>query len=129
MAEEISYYSDQNGERVTDKRVIIGNTTYSMANITSISTTNRASCKAWPVVFVLSGCLFIVIGLSNKAFGLAVFGAILGVLGYFWFKGIKPIWHLRIASASGESKPLQSINQQWISSIAQAINEAIIHRT
>jgi hypothetical protein len=28
MAEETSYYSDQNGVRVTDKRVIVNNITY-----------------------------------------------------------------------------------------------------
>ena len=38
MAEETSYYSDQNGVRVTDKRVIVNNITYAMANITSVST-------------------------------------------------------------------------------------------
>jgi len=128
MADEISYYSDQSGVRVTDKRVIIGSTTYSMANITSVSTTVENPSKLGPVIFMAVGCLFILYGLGNKEFGGAVVGAVFGAVGYFWFRGIKPIWHLRIASASGENTPLNSINQQWISSIAQAINEAIIHR-
>jgi len=128
MADETSYYSDQNGVRVTDKRVIIGSTTYSMANITSVSTKVEHPSKMWPVLFMLVGGFFVLGGLGNKAFGSALFGAILAIVGYFWFRGIKAIWHLRIASASGEATPLNSINQQWISSIAQAINEAIIHR-
>jgi hypothetical protein len=36
MADELSYCSDQSGVRVSDKRLIIGSTTYSMANITTI---------------------------------------------------------------------------------------------
>jgi hypothetical protein len=66
-------------------------------------------------------------GLSEKS-GAALFGVIIAGLGYFWYRGRKPIWHLQIASASGEATPLQSVNSRWISSIAQAINEAIIHR-
>ena len=128
MADETSYYSDQNGVRVTDKRVIIGSTTYSMANITSVSTKLEHPSKLGPGVFFLIGFFFVLGGLGNKSFGVVIIGAVVILLGYFWLRGIKPIWHLRIASASGENTPLQSINQQWIASIAQAINEAIIHR-
>jgi hypothetical protein len=128
MAEETSYYSDQNGVRVTDKRVIFGSTTYSMANITSVSTKVEHPSKMWPILFMVIGGFVALMSLVNKAFGGILVGGIFGALGYFWFRGIKPIWHLRIASASGENTPLQSINQQWIASIAQAINEAIIHR-
>lgn len=128
MAEETSYYSDQNGVRATDKRVIIGSTTYSMANITSVSTKVEHPSKMGPILIMATGAFMVLMGLGNKAFGGILIGGIFGALGYFWFRGIKPIWHLRIASASGETTPLHSINQQWISSIAQAINEAIIHR-
>ncbi|SRR6266568_3078123 len=128
MADETSYYSDQNGVRVTDKRVVIGSTTYSMANITSVSTKIEHPSKMGPILIMAIGAFVALIGLANKAFGGVLVGGIFGALGYFWSRGIKPIWHLRIASASGENTPLQSINQQWIASIAQAINEAIIHR-
>jgi hypothetical protein len=128
MADETSYYSDQSGVRVTDKRVIIANTTYAMANITSVSTTIEHPSKAGPVLFIVIGVFMLLGGLTNSSMGVAFFGVIFGALGYFWNRGIKPIWHLRIASASGETTPLHSVNQQWIASIAQAINEAIIHR-
>jgi hypothetical protein len=59
--------------------------------------------------------------------GFAFIGVLLLVLGVVWYRGCKPKWHLRIASASGETTPLQSTDQQWISGIAQAINEAMIH--
>jgi hypothetical protein len=128
MADETSYYSDQSGVRVTDKRVIIASTTYAMANITSVSTTVEHPSKLGPVLFVVIGVCMFLGGLANTSIGAAFIGVIFGALGYFWYRGIKPIWHLRIASASGETTPLHSINQQWIASIAQAINEAIIHR-
>jgi hypothetical protein len=128
MADEISYYSDQSGVRVTDKRVIIASTTYSMANITSVSTTIEKPSMLGPILIMAIGVLMFLGGFGNQNYGSSFFGAIVAALGYFWYRGRKPIWHLRIASASGEATPLQSNNQQWIASIAQAINEAIIHR-
>jgi hypothetical protein len=128
MAEETSYYSDQNGVRVTDKRVIIGSTTYSMANITSVSTKVEHPSKIGPILIIAIGVLFVMTSLAGRSVGGVLVAGIFIALGYFWFRGVKPIWHLRIASASGENTPLQSVNQQWIASVAQAINEAIIHR-
>jgi len=81
-----------------------------------------------PILFIVIGAFMFFGGLSGNNTGTAFFGAIFAAIGYFWYRGRKPIWHLRIASASGETTPLNSINQQWITSIAQAINEAIIHR-
>jgi hypothetical protein len=128
MADEVSYYSDQSGVRVTDKRVIIGSTTYSMANITSVSITVHRPGLGVPILFMVVGGILALGGIASKSLGTVVFAVVFGVLGYFIYRGSKPIWHLRIASASGETTPLQSVNQQWISSISQAINEAIIHR-
>ncbi len=127
MADEVSYYSDQSGVRVSDKRVIIGNTTYSMANITSVSTRVDKPSMVGPILVIAIGLFLFVSSISQQS-GAALIGAIIAGLGYFWYRGRKPVWHLHIASASGETTPLQSINGQWISSIAQAINEAIIHR-
>jgi hypothetical protein len=127
MADEVSYYSDQSGVRVSDKRVIIGSTTYSMANITSVSTRVENPSMIGPILMIAIGLLLFVSGIAQQS-GSAVLGAIIAGLGYFWYRGRKPMWHLHIASASGETTPLQSVNSQWISSIAQAINEAIIHR-
>lgn len=125
---ELSYYSDQSGVRVTDKRVIIGNTTYSMANITSISTHVEKPSLAGPILFIAIGLILLIIALTQLSGGTAVAGVIVGVLGYFWFRGCKPVSHLRIASASGESTPLKSVNKDWIDGIARAINEAMIGR-
>ncbi len=128
MAEETTYYSDQSGVRVTDKRVIVNNVTYAMANITSVSTTVEKPGLKGPILFMVIGAFFLLAGLSNNSGGEAIFGGIVAAIGYFWFRGCKPIWHLRIASASGETTPLKSVNQQWIERIVQAINEAMIHR-
>jgi len=129
MAEETSFYSDQSGVRVTDKRVILGSTTYSLANITSVTTGVETPSRVGPILCIAIGAVLLVSGLTQKQSWMAITGIILGAFGYIWNRGCNPVWHLRIASASGESTPLKSTNQQWITSIAHAINEAIIHRT
>lgn len=128
MADEISFYTDQNGVRVTDKRVILANTTYSLANITSVATSVEKPKLFGPIATISVGVLLVLSGAASKSAAVAIIGFCIAAFGYFWYRGSKPIWHLRIASASGEATPLKSLNQQWISSIAQAINEAIIHR-
>ena len=129
MTEENSYYSDKSGVRVTDKRVIIGNTTYSMANITSVSSSVVHPNLGGPVLTIVIGVLLSLAGLRGRgSVGQILLGLIVGVMGYFWYRGCKPTWHLRIASASGETTPLSSANQEWIDGIARAINEAMIHR-
>lgn len=128
MADEISYFADPSGVQVTDKRVTIGNVTYAVANITSVSTVAENPSRLGPKLAVVIGFAIVVDQIFHKALGPALLGAFVLALGYFWYRGAKPVWQLRIASASGEITPLQSANRQWISAIAQAINEAIIHR-
>ena len=128
MAEETSFYTDQSGVTVTDKRVIVGSTTYALANITSVSTTVAKPSTTGPILFIGVGLLVLVEAVSNKSGLLAVLGVLPLLLGTVWYRGCKPRWHLRIASASGESTPLQSTNQQWIANIADAINKAMIRR-
>jgi hypothetical protein len=127
MAEETSFYTDQKGVRVTDKRVIVGNTAYALANITSVSTAVEKPKLTGPILFIGIGILLLIGAASGNSGGSAVFGVLLLLLGVVWYLGCKPMWHLKIASASGESTPLQSIDQQWITGIAHAINEAMIH--
>jgi hypothetical protein len=127
MAEETSFYTDQKGVRVTDKRVIVGNITYALANITSVSTAVEKPSLTGPILFIGIGILLLIGSASAQSGVTAFFGVLLLILGVVWYRGCKPTWHLKISSASGEATPLQSTNQQWISSIAQAINEAMIH--
>ena len=126
---EVSYY-DQSGVRVTNKRLIIRNTTYAMADITSTSMTVENPNLTGPVLFIVFGLLVIVMGLTeNPRSGvMAVIGVIVGGLGYFCLRGCKPVLNLRIVSASGKSTRLKSVNEEWIAGIARAINEARIRR-
>lgn len=132
MSEETEFYSDSRGVRVTDKRVILEDKTYALANITSVATFAEQPSRRGPILFVAVGLIIIFWGIASlTSAGAAagfIFGGILAALGVIWYKGCKPIWHLKIASASGEQSPLHSTRESYITGIANAINAAIVHR-
>jgi Family of unknown function (DUF6232) len=129
MAEETTFYADQKNVRVTDKRVILGTTTYALANITSVSTSVESPSYVGPILIFLVAAASLFGGLTTQSGAMWFIAALLVAVGALWFRSLKPTWHLRIASASGETSPLESQDQKHIDDVARAINEAIIHRT
>lgn len=126
--EEINFYSDENGVRVTSSRLIIGQTTYAMLNITSVSCAVEPPSRVGPLFFLIFGALFFFVGLSGTAHQMAVFGFFLLAIGGLWWKVQKTHYYLKVASASGEAKAVTSIDKQRVDRIVQAVNEAIIGR-
>ncbi|MFQ5664642.1 MAG: DUF6232 family protein [Terriglobia bacterium] len=128
MKEEITFYSDGHGVRVTSARLIIGDTTFSLANITSVRKISTNPDRRGPLKFMVIavGVLFLAIALES---GVLAFGAVvMGGLGVLWWKGQRPVYELHIASASGETAPLKSDDKNRVEKIVQAINEAMIQR-
>jgi hypothetical protein len=59
---------------------------------------------------------------------LILFGVVLLGAGIAWAVLLKPTYHLRVSSASGETEPLSSKDKQYIDHVANALNEALIKR-
>jgi hypothetical protein len=119
---EISFYSDDNGVRVTNSRLIIGTTTYAMLNVTSVMRKAEPPNRVGPIILLLLGVA--VLAHHNTAF----FGFLMLVAGVLWLKSQKTLYHLRIASASGEANAITSTDVLRVDKIVQAVNEAIIGR-
>ncbi len=112
---------------------MVDSTTYSMANITSVSTKVVTPSRTVYIVLILLGLFLILYGfgtISGGGLGFTgvVFGGVLTAVGYFGYQGAKPVFHLCIVSASGESTPMHSGDQAKISNIVKAMNDAIVHR-
>jgi len=125
---ETTFYSDNNGVRVTSARLIIGSTTYAMLNITSVMRAEEHPSRVGPLVLVALGILFTLGGLSGTEYGAAVFGVFTLAIGVVWWKAQKTKYHLRISSASGEANAVTDYDKQRLDSIIQGVNEAIIGR-
>ncbi len=126
--EEVVFYSDDSGVRVTNSRLISGSTTYAMNNITSVSLNSESPSRVWPLVFSSIGIFSCLNGLSGTEHSGVVFGLFMLGIGVLWWKAQKTKYHLKIASASGEMNAITSTNKKRVESIIQAVNEAIIGR-
>ncbi len=128
MTEETTFYSDNQGVRVTNTRLIVDQTTYAMANIASVSTTTTKPSYTGPLLLIAAGAIIFFTTIGGRSPESAIVGVIVVALGVLWWRSKKPIYHLRITSASGESNALWSKNRNYVDKVVQAINEAMIHR-
>lgn len=150
--QETVFHQDE-GILITNTRAVLGAKTYSMANITSVST-HFAPANRMPgiIVAIVGGlltacCGFLAIfplimlgsqdysGDTSGVFGsiaTLVVGAVIGLLilagGVALVVLSKPTYAIRIGSASGEANALASKNKEYIDRIVAAMNEAIIKR-
>lgn len=134
MSEQVLYnaVNEKSGARitVTDTRVRIGNTTYSMANITSVSITRSPPNRAPGIVIAFLGIVVIAISLfymDDPSYGIYI-GAGMFIVGLIIAALAKGDYYMRIGSASGESNALQSTERGSIEPVVEAIEKAIIMR-
>jgi hypothetical protein len=126
--QEIGFYSDDHGVRVTNTRFIVGNVTYAMGNITSVKKSTEPPHRGLAMLLIAIGIASLLFAASDKNAGIFVLGVVLVLVGGVMWRGARPTYGILIASASGESTPLTSRNKERIEKIIQAVNEAIIHR-
>jgi len=125
--EETTFYSDSL-VRVTNARLMIGQTTYAMLNITSVMTAKENPSIVGPVLLLTIGAICFIGGLSGGwSSGGVTLGFLMVGIGGGWLKErLKPKYHLRISSSSGEANVVTSKDKQTIEKMVQAVNEAMI---
>jgi hypothetical protein len=127
MSEEV-IYSD-NTVSVSTSRIVIGGTTYALRNITSVKMTFAPAKTGCAIALIVLGALIFVVGLAQggqTVIGSLLGGAIIGGLGFLWFRSCKTDYFVAIASSSGEVRALTSKDKSYVEKIVAAINDAII---
>lgn len=133
--QETTYFSEKN-VKITSTRAIIFDQTYSMANITSVSTKELHPNQSFGIILMLVGMLFSLCGLpglfnltegSSILLTFFVGGVIALVFGIYLIATSKR-YAVRLGSASGETNALISKDQDYIQNIVDALNQAIIER-
>lgn len=125
---EVVYYSEGNVQ-ISNARVVLGRTTYAMANITSVAIAEQPANKTPGIVLLVVGALIALCSLSSRSaimgmvFGLALLG-----VGVVLLVNAKPQYVVRLGSSSGETNGLVSPNRDYILTVVKAINEAIVKR-
>jgi hypothetical protein len=125
---EITFYSDDRGVRITNARLMVPNTTYAMANITSVKTDRVGPKYFGAIVTVVLGLVLLWVAGTRGLSQAGILGVVLLGTGIAWGVSLKPDYHLRIFSAAGESSALSAKDKAYIEKVVQAIHEAMIHR-
>ena len=129
---EQTIFSDEHVTVTTD-RVTIQGTTYALRNITSVKadvTTPRSGCASVALCFgffaALSSIGVLRRGDSETGVVQLFFLGLAPIAVGFFLLTRKPVFHVRIASASGEIKALSSPDEAYIEKIVKSINAAIV---
>lgn len=119
MSNEKSYF-DNGNVNVTDKRLVVNNKTYAISGITSVSFEVIKQNRLLPIALLLATVLLI----SKQAAN--VWGYLLATPFIIWLLIQKSSYTVRLSSASGETRAITSKNKDFIKSVVDSINKAMI---
>lgn len=131
-AEERVFY-DQDGVRITNKRAIIGETTYALANVTSVSVGRKVPSSLPGGALLVVGVLLLFAGFASRESTESLLlcgglGAVLALAGIVALRGSMPSYYVSIVGAGGEQQALGGRSQADLQKIADALNDAIASR-
>lgn len=118
--------------KITNERAIIGTKTYSISEVTSVSMDVNEPKLFLPIFFiVIAGVCSVLIALSDmreysEFLTTSLYLGIAGLL--FVIFSQKTKYSVRIRSASGELKVLETSDKEHVERIVKALNEAIVQR-
>jgi len=118
--EERTFF-EQGDVKVTNARFISNGQTYAMRNVTSVKPFEQKPPRAMGVIIAL-------IGLGVMASGNFMFGVMALAAGLAVLFLIKPIYHVLLATSSGETRALKTKDRAYVNQVIQAINDAMVHR-
>lgn len=121
MQEKVFY--EKGSVKITDSRFIVGNITYVLANITSVSKgkSDVWIARIWAFIFILIGILIPID--DPRASALGIFFIIPGVVLLFF---TKRKYIVSLATASGAVMAYTSKNEEEIDTIVNELNNAFV---
>lgn len=130
MGTQETVYYQQGNTTITNARAMIGGTTYALANITSVGLGDKSPSLVGPLLLLLlGGCTSAVaVGTANGSTPYWIMAAIFVGLGILVFLTNKTTYFVRIATAAGEQRALESKDKAEVEKIVGALNEAIVKR-
>jgi len=128
MATIEKIFFQQDGVTVTTARAVMGNTTYSLANVTSVGYFLEPRPAA---VFTSAMCLAVG-GLGLAMAGVMALGLLLLALGLglagIYFLHMKPKHWVSLGTSGAEKHAVWSHSLHWTQAVIAAVNEAIVAR-
>lgn len=116
--------------KITNRRALIGTTTYSMADITSVNVTKRAR-SGRPLWLVATGTVLVLWSIVDQTGYYREFfniGIALILVGFAVLVISKPTYAVQIQGRWGKYNILRSTDPSFIQRVASAMNHAITGR-
>ena len=133
MTDEHIFFNE-GGVFVSNSRAVIGGTTYSMSNITSVRKGSTPPKQGCAILLLLAGLLVTIGSLLTFAEDVGagvimlLFGIGVAAAAAYWLRSLRPTFHVVTASASGETQALSSQDEGLVDRVVSAVSEAIVHR-
>lgn len=120
---------------VSNTRVVVGGTTYALANLTSVSkhvvspkTSGQLALAATGAMIALCGFFYWLIEKVRGCLFLVLLGAGVTIWAVLASKRVKPTFAVQIQISSGQAQALESPNESLIDRVVEAISQAITLR-
>jgi uncharacterized protein DUF6232 len=122
---EEQVFLSENNVTVTRSRIVIGNQTYPVANITSIRTDSKPPNLIWPFLMGVIGFFLLIAGIVEGGTAFLI-GVVLIGAAVVWWRQAKPTHTIFFGTAGGERRALESEDGDYVQRVARAIDEALI---
>jgi len=124
MADEVIYYSDDKGIKITNKQAIFGKKSYELRTIISIRVTKNPSSPKIPILLVVCGAILIVMNIVRFHIIEVFFGILFLIFGIYDLLA-KPTYMIKLLQTKGEYVPISSRDKERIEQITDALEAAI----
>ncbi len=125
MEEQVLF--ERGSVKVTTLRFIVGAQTFAMSNITSVRSSVDEPSGCAGIALMVIGAAIALASLAGSLFGFVV-GAALCLGGWSVLHSQHPEYQVRLTTAGGESTALASPEKEYVASVVQALNDAIVAR-
>lgn len=117
--------------KITNLRAVVGNKTYSVANIISVDLNKKESSGCASYIFLFLATVTIGMGIIDLAqnWEMLILGAFFFFIFYKIYQANTSVLNLKIFSASGEDVILSTTDKSLADNVLNALNDAIVKKS
>jgi hypothetical protein len=129
--QEISFYQDLN-VNVTNLRVIFGPRVFILSGLTSVRVAENTPQRAGPAIFMALGIFVLLAAISELKDAVVSLNLVIALAcisgSLIWFFLQKSTYSVKLGTYGGEVDGFTSVDANYITALAYAINQALIYR-
>src|SRR5690349_20068994 len=119
--EETKYY-EQGGIKITSARAMFGNSTFALANITSVAAGTITGSTTFPVLLILVGIACGLLGFASRDYQFVCWGAgiVMVLVGIVIARSVTDSYVVKVGTSGAEQRAYTSSNKEEVQKIVAA---------